>query len=521
MFLCKIIVLMSQSVKYWIWSFFYAFLFLAVYGYYFNSSDLEEHLPFVYKLQNPTLYPGDYVTGYLFNIFSVRYYYAHTLFILSHLIPLPQLCFGIMIAALAVFSYYYMNLSYLIFKDELTALITPLTGLIFLNKITVGGNFVFDNMLTCSVFASALCMAALFYFFNEKLKTGMLLCGIATLYQPLIGIQVMMLMLITSFFLHRFNFRELIFGLLSYLVVAAFMLIPLFKRQFADTSSPADYYFYYILYVFRNPHHYIPSFFAAGDYIKNFFLILVTAILFFRKPTPYNRHLMILITCIIAGMFFYYLLFEKANMMVLGKLQWFKTSVWLTLFCGIYIAHFIAQQKFMQSVLPQTFLTYMAIILTVFLILAITHSSLLPFKKLQSRYQVGDYVKSDLTLMHEWIKDSIPEDKIILSFPQDDSFLCEAQHPTPVAWKAIIHEPWFLKKWHHDFVTLYHIQQPVEWIKSDQKQLAEEGYNHFYSKQLMSAYHIAYRLDDITQSKVINHYSVVHQQGNYVLWRTE
>lgn len=512
---------MSQTVKYWIWSLFYALLFLGVYGYFFNSSDLEEHLPLVYKLRNPLLYQSDYVTDYLYNNFSIRYFYAYTLFFLSHLIALPQLCFGLMVLALTVFSFYYMRLSFLIFKDDFTAILTPLAGLILLNKITVGGNTVFDNMLTCSVFASALCMAAFYYSFDGKTKTAMLLCGIATLYQPLIGMQVMLLLLIKNIVFQRNIGRNLISGIICYLIPALFMLVPLFKRQFFDTSSGSDSYYYYILYVFRNPHHYLPSFFLLSDYLKNIFLVLFTAMLFFTQPSAYNRQLMFMVITIISGMLIYYFLFDKLNMQVLGKTQWFKTSVWLTLICGIFIARYLSRLKFLLKVFRLKFIHVTVFIITLFLFAAITHSARIPVTKFQSRYQIGVYHKSDLTLMHEWIKDSIPSDKIILSFPEDDSFLCEAQHPTPVAWKAIIHEPWFLKKWHHDFISLYHIEEPIRWEKTDFKTMAETGYNHFNNPQLNSKYRIAYRIDDITQSTVINSSSIVHLQGNYVLWKTE
>ena len=39
----------------------FALAFIAVYGYQFNNGDQEEHLPYVYKLLDSSLYPNDYL----------------------------------------------------------------------------------------------------------------------------------------------------------------------------------------------------------------------------------------------------------------------------------------------------------------------------------------------------------------------------------------------------------------------------------------------------------------------------
>lgn len=89
-------------------------------------------------------------------------------------------------------------------------------------------------------------------------------------------------------------------------------------------------------------------------------------------------------------------------------------------------------------------------------LLLITNSALIPFSKFNNRYKVGNYKKTDLQLMHEWIQSNTPVKARIISFPEDDSFLCEAKRIC--GWiKAIIHEPKFMFDWYEKINKFYGI----------------------------------------------------------------
>ena len=508
---------LSQSGKYWIWSIFYSLLFLAVYGYKFNCSDLEEHLPAVYKMLNPQLYQGDYVTEFLASNFSVRYFYNHTLYYPGLVFPLSSVSFTLMLILLTVFIFYIQKTSFVIFKNHITASITPFIAIILFNKITIGGNSVSDNMLTCTVFANTLCMTAYYYGLSSRLRIAALCCGLATWYQPLVGLQVFLLLLLMHLVINKFRVKEIGTTIIFYFLSASPMLIPLFNRQFFAESAAPDKLFYYVLYVFRNPHHYLPSFFPIADYIKSGILFLISGLLFFRFPTKYNRQIMVIISGIVGGMIFYYLIFDSAALMVVGKLQWFKTSVWLTIFCSFYIAHFIAKQNLIQNILNYKWVSACVIALSIFIFYLITHASLLPLEKLKSRYAVGQFKKTDLTLMHEWIRENTTDTTKILSFPDDDSFLCEAQRPTPVAWKAIIHEPWFLKTWYYNFTTDYNLSRKIEWKNINQREKASSIFLGIQDKPTNASYSMilfnANKLPEQHKGKII------HRQGEYTLWQ--
>lgn len=509
---------MSKTGKYWLVAFFYAVLFMVVYGYQFNSSDQEEHLPQVYKLLNPALYQGDYVVSDLLNNFGIRFFYVHVVYALAHVMPVSTACFVLQLTLLATFCFYLLRLVFLFFKTDATAYVAPMICLIALNRYTVGGNAISDSMLTCSVFANAACIAALYYFFAGRKMLPYGLAGLATLFQLLMGLHVFLLMAgvqLVTLFTSRGIFYTLR-GAGIYLVTAGCMLVPVFARQFLSHDVNSELY-YYVLYVFRNPHHYLPSFFATGDYVKSMFLVALATTSILVVNPRFRKMLVVFMVLIVAGMLFYYFAFEVWGIQAMGKLQWFKTSTWLTLFCGIAISGWAVRFKKMHHYIANKYSPFVAGGVGLVLLWGVTHSEKIPVVALQNKYQVGNYKKTDLTLMHEWINKNTPPDARMISFVLDESFLCEAQRPMPVAWKAIIHEPWFMTRWYSDFTGCYHLTDTIKWERRDMKAIAEESYNTFNNNVYLKLYGVKYRLDDTASCRLNDLGRVVHVEGRYML----
>jgi 4-amino-4-deoxy-L-arabinose transferase-like glycosyltransferase len=62
--------------------------------------------------------------------------------------------------------------------------------LFLFRHFTVGGNYFQDNMLVGSSLAEAFCIWAFVYLLKNKYLLSGSLCGLAALFQPLIGLQV-------------------------------------------------------------------------------------------------------------------------------------------------------------------------------------------------------------------------------------------------------------------------------------------------------------------------------------------
>ena len=196
-----------------------------------------------------------------------------------------------------------------------------------------------------------------FYLQQDYTRTA-LFAGIATLFQALVGLQVMLLvggMLCLQFFQSGVSRQHLIHigkTVAVYLLVAAAALIPLFYQQFAateemlsdtlsETMSPTSTLFY-IMAKFRNPHHYLFSAFDKVRLVKFFAVLLVGYLVLIgreKKQTTlradFFNDMLLLVTgiCIIA-----YVGTEIMQQLTIAKLQLFKMTLLVKALMVILIA---------------------------------------------------------------------------------------------------------------------------------------------------------------------------------------
>lgn len=510
---------MSKTSKYWVWSFAIAILFIAVHGYQFNCSDQEEHLPQVYKLHDASLYKGDYVVESLLNEFSIRFFYVRVVYFSSLLIPVSIVCFVLHIVLVSMAAYFIMRLADVFLNSSVAAVASAMLALLVLNNFTVGGNNIEDTLLTCTSFANAGCLGAWYFYFKKNYSTAFAMAGAASLFQVLMGMHVFMLMAaLLLLFEKEKKVPKLILSMGVYLLFASPMLIPIVYRQFFITSSANNDLFYYVLYVFRNPHHYIPSFFPINDYLKTLALIGVALGTTFILKPKFNKEIYAAVALIIAGMILYYLVLEQFGFLFIGKLQWFKTCTWLTVSCCIACCTWIKHLSFLNKLLNNAVFTKASGFLAIFILLLILNSKYLPIEKLKYRYQVGNYPKTDLTIMHEWISANTSKEALFVSFPNDDSFLCEAKRPLAVAYKAVIHEPWFMIKWYIDFLNIYKIKDNTVWEMKHVMDNATTSYNGINNNDYLKHKGVKYRIDDMSKNRYINSTGKpVFKKGKYLL----
>jgi len=193
--------------------------------------------------------------------------------------------------------------------------------------------------------------------------------------------------------------------------------------------------------------------------------------------------------------------------------------MWIASMSSIYVAIGLTERFLLKFDAAKTIhkLRTISLIGIPLLLLVMLNSSMIPIPKFQSRYMVGNYKKTDLTLMHEWIAANTDKDKTFLTAPTDFSFPCEAKRSMPIGWKAIIHEPFFMFPWYKNFSEVYSTTLTAT-LGKDVLTVADSNYNKVLYAPEHPPVKIDYRLDDITKCHFIEALGkTIHQEGNYIL----
>ncbi len=502
------------------WSALIALLFILVKGYSFNGGDQEEHLPFVYKLLDPQLYPSDYLVPFQVSYFTVRYFYAHLIAFCTNWFPVSGVVLFLHFTLLMIFTASTGALAARIARSELAFVLAPSLALLIFNDWTTGGNSIMDYQLTSSVFAMAFGAVGARMAYLRKFNPMAFFAGLAALFQVLIGLQLFLILLVLVAGINRraFPLKDASKSVAVFLLTASPMLLPVFRQQlFSEFNYDHDLY-NFILFEFRNAHHYIPSAFPNGDYIRTILISggasLILLLGFFNE---FRRYFFWLAGVVIAGAAVYYLGFEVLGYAAIGKLQWFKSTAWLSWAASIVLAAYLTSFRFAfkaESILT-TYGTALPLAIMLPVLLFVNSGDFI-HPKVAQRYQFSGKPVTDLQKMHVWIRENTAVEKTFVIPPDDDRFLCEAQRSVPVAWKGIIHEPWFLIPWYRSFKMVYG-NAPLDAVMPE---YAVAVYRSRPDSLIQLLVKPDFRLMDLSiPGPALPDSQVVHREGNMVLLR--
>lgn len=473
-----------------------ALAFVALKGYQFNGGDQEEHLPYVYRLLNPALYPSDYIVPEQTMEFTVRFYYAHLLAALGKFFPLPETVFILYLTTLVAITSSLSGLARL-YSNGIAPVLAPWALFIF-GEVTVGGNDWTDIQLTCTAMAMGFCSQGLLANERGRPLLSAVLCGLGSLFQVLIGLQLAVLLFARNFFLSQPKQRvtNLVSQAAVYLLSAAPMLFPIFLQQSEPIDPAWRTDFIRILFFIRNAHHYVPAAFPLSDYVLTSAWWITLWFLSARVKNEALKSLYrVLMVSVLSGILVYVVSFGIFESATVAKTQWFKSTVWPGIVGGVLLSVWLAERFISFS--PSYWLTKVSWLFSVAILLFITHSIPIPYERLARRYEAGWYKKQPLEKMHDWIHDSTPNEAVILAPPDDPAFLCEARRSMPVGYKAIIHTPKFMLHWYPLFCDVYNVQADSS-MTGNLLERANQRYRTLPDSLVKSPVTIQYRLMDTT-----------------------
>jgi hypothetical protein len=392
-------------------------------------------------------------------------------------------------------------------------------------KFPVGGNHLQYTQLLCSTLAKGLASFALLHFFRKNYYLTFILLGIATLFQLLVGLQLFIVIVLYCIIVSNKSILTIIQYVFLYLITSAYILFPVIYQYLTQTSSTGSQLFYDVLFNIRNPEHYRIEATPVLHLLAFLCFYILGMIILLRSSVNHKKTILFFITITTFFCFIQFISIRIEALHFLVAAQWYKSTIWIIalLSCVITIAltadrrpdnRFEVLGFRFQSKLSNV--NYQLSILIVLIAFVLFNSKKVPIAQIQGKYQIGNYQKSDLTLMHEWIFDHTPKDAVIISFPSDHSLLCEAKRSMPIEFRAMIHDKQYMNEWMNEVKNIYQ----VDLLNNKDPMLdhLEQLYNSDGQIPYQSSVKIDYKLVDRLKYKVqIANNKVIHKQGSYWL----
>jgi len=510
----------SQQKQGFRWDIYLAFsvlmsvVYVYIFGYQFNTGDLAEHLPQIYQHFDRELFPKDFFLINYQSTFTVRHYWVLFVNTLSYVLPIDWVCFLLHVVCITLTMLAWMYISMHFSKSQLAPFLTVLIVFFLGKNITIGGNQLLGVAFVGSIPAEMLASWAIYFFLKSNYAISAVLCGISVLFQALVGLHIAIIL--GAILLINKEVRQPLwmFGFF-FLVCASPMLGPLIYKYFWVKDLYDTKLYYKILYEYRAFLHYLPSLFPFADYIMFVIFISVSMFIYYK----YSNQNWFVIKFMLVGiilMLIYTLLIEWIGVLAIGKLQIFKITVWLNALCGLMLADIFSKQllsKFQFNIPSKMYLYAVALVF----LLAITNSKYIPELIPKRSYIIGNYEKTSLQVVHEWVKNNTPKSVVFLVPPNNESFSCEAQRSTPVNYKAVVHEPFYMIEWLNRMENYYQVN-PDE-LKG-QKMIEQAIFQYNNMLQYPTNHECTYRLDDKNGSNILDKLGeTVYEHDNWIITR--
>lgn len=258
---------------------FVAFI-ATIWGYQFGGFDHLEHLPLLFRTEDPSYLANDSFLNANEGAFDPRYYFSCLIILITKVIPLSLTYFLLTFLCNFAIGWASYSAAQHFFNDN------PWSGRIAailamtVRTVDLGSTAeVHAGYLTPNIMAFALVLLAIVWAIRERWLLVGLLLGLSSLLHPLVGPECGLMLFgfsgLQLIAIHRQKIRKYLpfgLGLMLFLALAAFNLIPYFYGQGEHID---DKTFFDIYAKLRNPHHILPSRFLINEEPKNGIYLLL------------------------------------------------------------------------------------------------------------------------------------------------------------------------------------------------------------------------------------------------------
>lgn len=432
----------------------YTALFFLWWGYSYGDGDQAEHLPWVFKQWNPSLYQGDYFMDYADRArFNVRWAYVRLLTFLANEESLPYVCF-----LLTVFSTWLGIAGVLAWgraffpQAGATGWMAPFfSHFLFYRYWSLGDNLIAETSFISGTLPLAAGFWALAWLARERFGLAALIIALGGVLHIMVGLHLLILFTLFVFFYRPAGRWRTIAGGTLLFVALNFTFFKTLVRELEPQSTFCEGLSYGMYFIrFRLPHHFVMSAFPISHYVK--FGVLLSVFFLVSAFSPLNRQLRVWIRvnfAVLLGCLVYYALSEILGFEGIFKTQWPKLTIWLSAGASIALAKEL-ESAWYEKLLIDRSLRFLP---AVFFLLLLLKPWLKPVEINWPWQKRSDA----LAQVHQFIREHTPLEGLFVTDPKNDRFAIEAQRPLLTGYRAVWPEPEWACNWFRGFCRVYKV----------------------------------------------------------------
>lgn len=426
-------------------------------GYDYAISDQDEVLPYLFHLLDASLFQFDWFVNAQLETFGPRTLFVHITWLPAKLLGSYVTIYCIYVASWVATAQALYSLGLQLTRERLAATLCVIIALLLTPKFTLGSNDLVTWILTPSIPAWSLSLWGLVFFVRGQVVRSALFLGISVWIQALVGLQVLMICMLVLVWKDGLFSKRLYTFLGLFVIFALPALVPLIWYQLMQPNQESLLSYFYILFEFRAPHHYIPTSFDLQSVIRfaclvGFGLATIRLLDNAHRKLVLRALMIITIFCVLA-----FLGAEVWESDFITKLQLFKLTVLVKVFCVICVSNAIAKLilQFHRR-LVNAFIAHSIYVLGFTLVIVGTLALLSP-DALGIRPSETSVPKEKIS---EWARDSTSIHSIFAIPPGWGHFRSQAQRAIVVNFKAVpFHEP-YMTQWYTRLLDMAPIDPP-------------------------------------------------------------
>jgi len=428
-----------------------ALLYFFRFGYDFARSDQDEFLPSLLQHLNSGLFENDWFVQSQAAHFGVRTLFVGLIESVSSFAPVWLSVLGLYLVAWLLLATAVFAVADAISRDRTVAAATVIVALVFTPHWTLGGNDLVHSMLVPSMFGWGLGLWGVGLYLKERHVWAGLLLGFAVWMQALVGLQLALILFLVQLSglwdgaSRRDNFRALVrysfaFGLIAMPIVG--LLATRHLGSPSSIESEDGLTVFYIMAVFRAPHHYLFQAFSTASLVR-FGALAALGISFLfsptiRRQTPGTPFVLRTLSVIALLCTLGYVSTELWQFLIVAKLQLFKTTVLAKLILIVVIVNSISfmlpvrvmgkVRKWVGHPGPAFFI----LMLWTVVMVGVATDKQIMMVHIEPVARIG----SPMERLEHWVRTQSPREAVFAVPPSFSAFRSNAQRAIVVNFKA-------------------------------------------------------------------------------------